>query len=315
MLDFTDFKTALVAGCRSMLDAIPEDSILKNIELEERSVTKAQRGELSALLFRAPGTACAPTFYVEDYYGMYRDGHPLEELYVRLVQDGIHYVTNPPSIAGIDPEALAEREGFGVRLLNKAKNHDYLKDVPHIDDIGLALIAEMRSGEFRAVITNSLMEEMGLTKEELFEKALRESAEKDRATLYRISDMLCSPESCENLLESGADAINESDPLLVLSNEDCFWGAAALFYPGMLARLSDLLGGNFYVLPSSVHEVLLLPVSEGDPQSLASTIREANRSVTDCSVFLADDLFVCVSGKLKQVSFGGVIPSRGNIPC
>ena len=236
MLDFTDFKTALVAGCRSMLDAIPEDSILKNIELEERSVTKAQRGELSALLFRVPGTACAPTFYVEDFYGMYRDGHPLEELYVRLVQDGIHYVTNPPSIAGIDPEALAEREGFGVRLLNKAKNHDYLKDVPHIDDIGLALIAEMRSGEFRAVITNSLMEEMGLTKEELFEKALRESAEKDRATLYRISDMLCSPESCENLLESGADAINESDPLLVLSNEDCFWGASALFYPGMKVR-------------------------------------------------------------------------------
>ena len=195
MLDFTDFKTALVAGCRSMLDAIPDDSIFKSIELEERSVTKAQRGELSALLFRAPGTACAPTFYVEDFYGMYRDGHPLEELYVRLVQDGIHYVTNPPSIAGIDPEALAEREGFGVRLLNKAKNHDYLKDVPHIDDIGLALIAEMRSGEFRAVITNSLMEEMGLTKEELFEKALRESADKDRATLYRISDMLCSPES------------------------------------------------------------------------------------------------------------------------
>ena len=83
----------------------------------------------------------------------------------------------------------------------------------------------------------------------------------------------------------------------------------------MMDRLNDLMGGSFYVLPSSIHEVLLLPATEGDPQKLVDIIRSANRTVTDSDVFLADELFICESGRLRQVSYGGVVPSPGNFPC
>ena len=66
--------------------------------------------------------------------------------------------------------------------------------------------------------------------------------------------------------------------------------------------------GDFYVLPSSVHEFILIAVEDQDPQQLADLVRSANRSVVKDSEVLSDDLYICESGILNRVSFGGLIP-------
>ena len=91
--------------------------------------------------------------------------------------------------------------------------------------------------------------------------------------------------------------------------------AGALFYPGVINRIHELLGGDFYVLPSSVHELILIAVDDQDPQQLADLVRSANRSVVRHNEILANDLFICESGKLCRVSFGGVIPDCGDYVC
>lgn len=347
MLEFAEFKKEFVAGCRNELAGMALASSLGSIEIEERSITKAQRGELAGLIFKTPDTVCAPTYYVEDFYEGYKDGESLEQLVLTVVQNACHYIQHPPVLPDICQDLLDDPALLRVRLLNRAKNSEYLKDVPYIEDCGLALIAEMRSGDYRLVVTNSMLEESGMSKEELFETALSNSYVNDCATLFDLAEVFqSSVGECENLLcrldetdesdaLSGADdpgALDGSDSsggpgaldgsvaplpisLYVLSNEDTFYGAAALFYPGMLSKLEALMGGSFYVLPSSVHEVLLLPVTDGDAQKLADIIKTANRTVTDSSVFLADDLFICESGKLRQVSYGGLIPEPGVLPC
>ena len=316
MLDFTEFKNEFINGCRNELAGVARFSPYSNIELKEQIITKAQRGELTGLIFKEPGTVCAPTFYVEDFYDMYKEGRSLKDLSAIVVQDAYRYIHNPPDFPNIDPDVLIGQGLLGVRLLNKSGNRDYLKNVTYLDvGCGFALIAEIRSGDFRAVITNGLMDSLGMTKESLFERALEDSSMNDRATLFDLGDMLPAfPQGNMNLLDSADGTVLPPVSLYVLSNESSFWGAAVLFYPGMLARLSELMGGSFYVLPSSVHEVLLLPVTEGDPQKLVDIIRSANRTVTDSDVFLADELFICESGKLRQVSYGGVIPSPGSLP-
>ena len=317
MLDFTEFKNEFINGCRDELAGVARFSPYSKIELEEHIITKAQRGELTGLIFKEPGTICAPTFYVEDFYDLYKEGRSLKDLSVTVVQDAYRYIHNPPDFPDIDHNVLSGQCIFGVRLLNKSGNRNYLRDVTFLDaGCGFALIAEIRSGDFRAVITNSLMDSLGMTKEDLFERALEDSSMNDRATLYDLADMLPAfPEGNINLLDSKAGTVLPPVSLYVLSNESSFWGAAVLFYPGMMTRLNELMGGSFYVLPSSIHEVLLLPATEGDPQRLVDIIRSANRSVTDSDVFLADELFICESGRLKQVSYGGVVPSPGSFPC
>ena len=317
MLDFTEFKNEFINSCRNELTGVARFSPYGNIEIEERSVRKAQRGELTGLIFREPDTVCAPTYYVEDFYDLYRDGRSLQELSAGLVRNAYSYIHHPPEFPDIGPDIFAGRAAFGVRLLNKAANRDYLKDLPYLDEgCGFALIAEIRYGEFSAVINSGLLEQLGMTKDDLFEKALQDSLLNERATLFALADMLPDyPRGGVNLLDSEAGTILPPLSLYVLSNEEGFWGAAALFYPGMLERLSDLLGGDFYVLPSSVHEVLLLPVTSADPQELADTIRNANRCITEPEAFLADELFIYERGRLRQVSYGGIVPTPGSLPC
>ena len=124
------------------------------------------------------------------------------------------------------------------------------------------------------------------------------------------------PEDCVNLLEQPSGrAPAGSGPGFVLTNSRFFWGAGALFYPGMIDRIHELLGGDFYVLPSSVHEFILIAVDDQDPQQLADLVRSANRTVVKETEVLANDLYICESGKLCRVSFGGVIPACGDYVC
>ena len=308
-MDFSDFKREFVSCCRSSLSALVDPSADSDFSIEERVVTKAQKGELSALIFRSPGFFCAPTVYVEDFFKLYRDGHSVKELSVTAVNSVYPYIRCAPSF----PDDAFDNAGYlRVRLLNRAVNRAFLKTVPFIDTgCGLTLIAEFRSGEYRASVTDELLEALGMDRDELFETALCNSALNDPPVLFELSELLTSGrDMCENLLEKepGPDQLSPSS-LYMLSNDKCFWGAAALFYPEVMQRLSRLMGGAFYVLPSSVHEVLVMPVTEGDPQMLADTIRSANRSVVEEDEFLSDDLYICDNGMLKRVSYGGIVCS------
>ena len=69
------------------------------------------------------------------------------------------------------------------------------------------------------------------------------------------------------------------------------------------------------MLPSSVHELILIAADDQDPKQLADLVRSANRSVVEERDILADDLYVCEAGVLKRVSYGGMVPVPGGMPC
>jgi hypothetical protein len=316
MLNFSEFKDSFITDCRRRLDAAAQRGC-GDIEIEERSVTKAQRGALSGIIFKAPDTVCAPTYYVEDFYSMYKEGHTVEELTDVLVQNAYHYIDHPPILAGPGTEALQDPAKLRVRLLNKARNSEYLKDVPSIDeDCGLTLIAEVRSGEFRAVVTNDLLDSLGMTEDELFRIALENSSDSDRAFLSNLYDVLVmGPDSCMNLLdEPFVEVTLQPGTMYVLSNESLYWGAAALFYPGMLAKLTEMMGGDFYVLPSSVHKVLLISALGASRPMLADILATSRKTAADSNSYLSDDLFVCESGRLKKVDLGMTGHGSGPLP-
>lgn len=308
MLNFTDFKKEFITTCKNDISSLACRTGCDNIEIEERSVTKAQQGKLTGLVFRSPDTAAAPTYYVEDIYSMYRDGTPMDRLSLEIAQNAYHFIHEaPPFPVESAAEAFEEPGNLRVRLINKKRNRELLQDVPYSDaGCGLVMIAEVRSGDFRAVVTRGLLESFEMSSGELMDRALENTEFSDPAFLADLSEMLVSgQDNCENLLgRAPGEVLPLPDSLYVLSNDKFFWGASALFYTGMTRRLTELMGGDFYVLPSSVHEVLLLPVSEGDPYKLAETIHEGNRTVVSSSDFLADDLMICESGKLRRVNPG-----------
>ena len=300
MLDYSGFKSEFISRCRQNLGESAFAAAGRDVYIEEQPVRKAQAGELTGLIFRTRGSSCSPTLYVEDFFRMYESGHSVDELSLAALTNVIPYIDNAP---GFPEDAFEDTSKLRVRLLNSSRNSDYLKEVPHADSgCGLSLIAEVRSGEYRAVVTNGLMESMDISREELFEIALENSSAEDPPVLYELSELLMKGhDSCTDLLGSEPGTFFPADSLYLLSNRNCFWGSAVLFYPGLLGRLCELLNGPFFVLPSSVHEVLLLPESGGDPQRLAEIIGNANRTVVSDEDYLSDDLYICEAGTLRRI--------------
>ena len=314
MLDYSGFKSEFISLCRDRLSECARICADNEVYIEEQIVKKAQSGELTGLIFRSRGSTCSPTIYVEDFFRMYKSGHSVDDLSVAAMMNVIPYINNAP---GFPEDTFEDTANLRVRLLNISRNSEYLKGVPHMDcGCGLALIAEVRSGEFRAVVTSGLLESMEISRNELFETALENSMAADPPVLYELSELLMKGhDCCTDLLETESGAFIPADSLYLLSNRDCFWGSAVMFYPGLLGRLCELLNGAFFVLPSSVHEVLLLPESDGDPQRLADIICNANRTVVSEEDYLSDDLFICRSGRLRRITFSKAFPGSANLPC
>lgn len=308
------FKEEFVSMCRAAIcDAGPID-----MKIEERMVNKAQRGELNGILFRKEGLLCAPTFYVEDFYKAYKDGTPIADLSHGAVEAAQRSMDLADSLSRNTFGIFGDTGRTRVRMLSKGRNRKYLKDIPCRElGCGFVYIAEIYHGEYRAVITEDVLKDFGLAADEFFDIAVRNSAEKYPAVLHDLGEsVIYGHEDCENLFERPEGALPAgAGPGFVLSNSELFWGAGALFYPGVIDRLHEMLGGDFYVLPSSVHELIIVRTEDQDPQQLADMVRSANRSVVEDNEVLADDLFICESGELRRISYGGVIPDFPDHVC
>ena len=174
-----------------------------------------------------------------------------------------------------------------VDVVGTKRNQEMLSDAPHTDFEDLSMVYRIRvpvgEDSFRSVlVTNSMMEKFGVDKEQLHQDAL-ENAQQIRPAAVRsmgsVLGMLGAP--------PGGDS-----SLLVLTTEDMFKGAAALFYPDMMQSCSRMLKQDYFILPSSVHEVLLLPDNgEMRAAELQQMVSEINRTVVDPSEQLTDSVY------------------------
>ncbi len=320
MLDFAQFKDEFITCCRVALHSQANSihAMGSDIEIREGTVCKPQIGKLTGLCFKRADAEGGPTIYAEDFYKLYKAGMPISKLSSDAVDAVRPYIDNVPVFGDDVLDLSAHPENLRVRMIGRIRNREALKNMPYLDlKCGLVLTADIWQGEYRTVVSNSMIESLGMDKEKLFELALANYSMKD-AVLFRLEDILADDDDDdrENLIEAqSGNLMPDNEGLYLLSNKDSFWGAAALFYPGVMERVYGLMGGDFYVLPSSVHELLLLPVSSMDPQKLVDTIRSANRSVMKESEILADDLFICRSDGLDRYSYGGMISVHDKLPC
>ena len=314
MLDLMSFKEEFVSQCRNMLcETGPAD-----MAIEERKVSKAQRGELNGVLFIKEGLLCAPTFYIEDFYMAYKDGASIADLSHNAIESAVQSMDMANVLADSSVNLLGDTDRLRVRMLNKSRNRNYLKGLAYRElSGGFVYIAEVAQGEYGVVITKDLLKEYNMSRKKLFDIALKNTVEQFPPVLHDLGESIIGePGDCVNLLEQKSGrAPAGAGPAFVLSNSMLYWGAGVLFYPGMIDRIHELLGGDFYVLPSSVHELILIAAEDQDPQQLADLVRSANSTVVRDNEVLANDLYICEAGELHRVSYGGVIPACGDNVC
>ena len=120
-------------------------------------------------------------------------------------------------------------------------------------------------------ITNELLDKYGVSKEELHKAAMQNSEKIFPAKYYKTNDLV---------------------PFNILTNEIGYLGAAALFYPNQMEKIAASLGGNYFVLPSSIHEVLVLP-DDGNLNymELEQMVKEVNETTVDRKDQLSNNVY------------------------
>lgn len=303
-----------------VLGGMPEET-RKALNIEVVTVTKINDQELVGLTIKREGAVSAPTLYLngayEDYMGGLSSIEELSGALVRQYKECINMMQDVPLTAeadNLDFSFDAIKDKLRVRLVESKKNKKFLADKATLDvGTGLSLICYIcvdkeAEGYYTTSVKSEMLEEIGVDNDTLFEQALISASTLDGPVLSRMEDTLFGYGEPENLLGRNSP-LKKAEGLFVLKTESEQYGASALYYPGIAALAGYVLDADYYVLPSSLHEVLLVPATaspEVREDDLIKTVREANRSFVTPEEFLSDtvrfysrstDSFTVISGK------------------
>lgn len=200
---------------------------------------------------------------LDAYYEQYLAGMTVEEA-ARDIWDIFNSFEQSGVSEGLlnDFEKVKNKVVFS--LVNYGMNKERLESMPYVPYLDLAilfyvLLERTENGERTAVITNKELAAWGTTKEELLRLARQNTPRLYMAEVNSLNDVIKSFVKDKKSKDFFDEFIGEEElPLYVLSNRHNVKGAAVILYDGLLKEMSKVLGHDLLILPSSVHEVLVM---------------------------------------------------------
>lgn len=195
----------------------------------------------------------------------------------------------------------AVKSNIVYKLINTERNRELLEDIPYIEFLDLSIVFQclISKKEFHLetlLIHNVHTKLWGVTVEELY-RAAEENTQKilpyELRNMTDVMDEILEAEGTEEFKQEDCMAEPESNKLMyVLSNQKIIEGAVSMIYPGLLKDFSDRMGSSFYIIPSSVHEVLLLPAENPeDRENLKDMVKEINDTQMEAEEILSYSLY------------------------
>lgn len=139
-------------------------------------------------------------------------------------------------------------------------------------------------GTANAIVTWPVLDNWGITKEMLHADAMANSVQKHPAIAGEMMRFMLG----DNIR---GISISKHDAMSVLSTETKAQGAIALYYPGVMEEIGEKLGCAYYVLPSSIHEVIIVPADSHNAKDLRDMVKQVNRGVVDAKDRLSDNVY------------------------
>lgn len=290
------------------------------VEVKSHSIYKNNGILLQGICVLEQGMNIAPTIYLNNFLQRYEDG----ETFGALVREIMEIMEKNKVPKQLDVDFFMNYEQVKkklvLRLINRKKNKELLKHVPYLKFQDLAIVCHCimiteEIGTGSILIHKQHLESWGILEESLFQDAFKNSPVIEGYEIIKISDMVKNmleetvrvkiDEICqkdfgqkeallESALESMAREIEEKHiPMYVLTNMNRYYGAACLVYPDMLEKIGQMLQDDFYILPSSVHEVIFIGKSGCvDSAALNEMIKEVNRTQVEEEEWLSEHAYL-----------------------
>lgn len=257
------------------------------------------------LMVKTKDCNMAPTVYLEEFYREYKKGKTLEEIAEAVVE----VYRDNDTFRGFRIENFKDFEKMKsqlvFRVINYEKNAEILKDSPYIMFLDLAIVpyisfAVDESNWGSILVKNEHLDIWGITKENVMKIAAENTPKLMQPQIHKMEDTIRQllvagggEETKEyvNLLEDMEER-EDKIPMYVLTNPKNLYGATCIVYNGVIEMFAEEMGEDIYILPSSIHEVILLPASKAlSCAELKDMVREINMTQIPTEEVLSDHVY------------------------
>lgn len=280
------------------------EGYLKNLQADCVQILSEVRNNgilVDTLVIHLKDHPVSPVIPVRPYYEAYQKGTAPERLLEKIASDFLSGLYQPYTVPfGHLKDFEAVKDDIFIRAVNYERNKVVLASCPYVKKLDLALTFRVRffqgsEGLSSLLIDDRLMDQWRITQGVLYELAMRNTVAKFPPVIESSEDIY------KELIESGDKRFEHAEkksaaPMYVLSNNIRLNGATAAFYPGVLREFSEALctgGMDFYLLPSSIHEMMIVPNDDGGRSAKAyqKIVKSVNKEIVDPEEILSDNVY------------------------
>ena len=272
-------------------EVLPEK--LQSATITPHQVDKLQGASYYGISIQSQGSPVGISMDLSSPFKQMENGKSYPAVLAEIAASVLAALVNHPKfkIAELlDYEAMKNK--LMIQVVPAAGNERMLATVPHMDQEDISLVYRFvfqtdEQGSVSSLITNSMLESYGVTAEQLHMDALENAPEQFPASVRSLQEVLA-----EQMGFDSEVMPHNLGGMYVATCNNGINGAGCIFYPEFMDQAADKLGGSFFVLPSSVHEVILL-LDTGDMsyRDLESIVREINTSMLKPEDQLSDSVY------------------------
>lgn len=212
---------------------------------------------LDGLVIMDPILNISPTIYLEPFFHQHLNHVPMEEIYANIIKTYRENLPKQDFDITVFTNFEKAKKRIVMKLVNTDKNQVLLERVPHVSFHDLSIIFLCSVGDFMSeyatiLIHNCHMEKWNVSTEDLYE-------------LAKENTPSILPPRLDNLQYVFEYLTNEKLPFLeelnssILTNVLKIHGATCMAYPDLLEEVATVYEDNLIIIPSSIHEVLVIP--------------------------------------------------------
>ena len=259
-------------------------------------VIKNNGCEMDGLVIMEKGKDIAPTIYLDSFYELYTNGENIKNI-IRQIE--VIYEQNKNNVT-FDVNILKHfdtiKDKIVYKVVNYRSNEKLLEQVPHKRILDLAVVFYcLLDNEYgrsaTALIYNNNLKNWNVTIDDVYKASLKSPTDLLHS---KISSMAALFEKCGVNVDGEEVDLKDYVPsdMYVLTNESKLNGAACILYENVLYDFAQKLGADLYILPSSVHEVILLPkLSMFEKDELVNMVKEVNTEGVAADEVLSDHVY------------------------
>ncbi len=279
MLTMREFENYIVEHLKERL---PE------CEITSRHVLKNNGKELTGVCIKANDSNIGPNIYIDKVYNRYIDG---EDLDIILDELQLVYETNSNPEFNLGNLTIFHdvKDKLDIKVINTALNEEYLQNVPSMKFMDLSIVARIKISDNATItITNAMLNEWKLDKAYVLGCAIANTLSSDKLYIKPIGQVIAEMTSLDV-----PEEVDDAFYVCRTEADNGQYGARAMLFNKQLMEFAKSIDSDLYVIPSSIHEILLIQIkSNASHNEINDMIKDVNSTAVENEDILSDHVYI-----------------------